>query len=174
MLTKDYISVGKITSTYGLKGEVKVAHSGGILACVNVPYVVYEDSKGTLQRLKIRKNKNRGSYSILSFVGLFSIEDVEKLVGKILYLHKSEFPKKEVGEFYIYELIGLHPFSNSQILSEYKVEKVMENPAHPILVFRGNGKEILVPFVSRFVGEVKLEENYIEMIDWEQWFLNEV
>lgn len=173
-MTKDYISVGKITSTYGLKGEVKVSHSGGILAYMNVSHVVYEDSHGILKKLKIHKNKNRGSYSILSFVGLPSINDVEKLVGKILYLHKSDFPKKEAEEFYVYELIGLHPFSNSQILSDYVVEKVIENPAHPILVFRGNGKEILVPFVSRFVGEVKLEDNYIEMIDWEHWFLDEI
>ncbi len=173
-MTENYISIGKIISTHGLKGEVKVAHSGGLLSYVNVSSVVYEDSHGFIKKLKIHKNKNQGSFSIVSFVGFTRLEDVENLVGKNLYLHKSKFPKKEIGEYYVYELIGLHPRFNSQILSEYKVQKVMENPAHPILIFQGNGKEILVPFVSRFVGEVNLEKQYIEMIDWEDWFLDEI
>lgn len=174
MLTDDYISVGKVLSTHGLKGEIKVAHSGGILSYGNVFHVVYENPNGALIKLKIQKNKNFGSYSILSFEGINRIEQVEGLVGQVLYLHKNEFPKKEENEFFIYELIGLSPRSNLQIQREFKLEKVLENPAHPILVFRSEDKEILVPFISQFVGEINLTEKYIEMFNWEDWFLDEV
>lgn len=153
---------------------MKVAHSGGILSQEKVNRVsLFIDSSEPLN-LQIQSQEDKGSYSILCFKDHPSISDVEKYVGQIVYLHKESFPKKDLGEFFIFELVGLVPRSSGSLLKEFKVLKVIENPAHPILCFSNGTQEILVPFVNRFVGDVNIQEGWIEVLDWEDWFIDSV
>ncbi|MBL0265892.1 MAG: hypothetical protein IPQ05_19015 [Leptospiraceae bacterium] len=85
----DYISIGKITSTFGLKGFLKVASSGDILPSLKANSTLYLSSESSFtpcRLLEIRKVKNQ---YVLSIEGCKSIEEAEKLIGSILY-----FPKK--------------------------------------------------------------------------------
>lgn len=169
MLTKDYISIGKILSTFGLKGGLKIAHSGGILSQANLESVTIFLNPTTPINVKIQKQENKPTYSILWFENHTSISDVEKYLGLKLYLHKNDFPQKQEGEFFIFELLGLIPKYQGNLQTEFHLQKVIENPAHPILSFSNGSQEILIPFINRFVGEVNIQETWIEIFDWEDW-----
>jgi ribosomal 30S subunit maturation factor RimM len=72
-LINDYISIGKITSTFGLKGLLKVVSSGDILSSLKPNSEVFLQTNGDFKSYKllaIRKNKN---VYILSIDGFDSI-----------------------------------------------------------------------------------------------------
>jgi 16S rRNA processing protein RimM len=169
-LTDDFISIGRITSTFGLKGFLKVASSGDILSSleVNSPIYLSPDSVAkTYKLLEIRRDKNQ---FIISLEGFRSIEESTSLIGKILY-----FPKQESegllgeNEYFIHQLVGLYPYSGDSVYTDFTLREIIENPAHPILLFSDNVTEILVPYINQFVGKVDLKNAKIEILNWEDW-----
>jgi 16S rRNA processing protein RimM len=171
-LIDDYISIGKITSTFGLKGLLKVASSGDILSSLKTNSIIYLSRKKELAPYKLLELRgDRNSY-IISLEGFDSIEKSESLIGELIY-----FPKKqtesflEPDEYFIHQLIGMHPCFNNHIFSEFKLIEVLENPVHPILLFSNGETEILIPYINQFVGKVDLENSKIEILNWEDWVL---
>jgi 16S rRNA processing protein RimM len=148
---------------------VKVAHSGGILSQEKLDSaIIFINNSPKI--LKIESCENKGSFSILRFQEHPTIQEVENYVGLLLYLEKEKFPRNSSEEFFVFELIGLQPRSRGVLQDSFSIQRVIENPAHPLLVFTDGQKEILVPYVNRFVGEVNLKEKWVEVHDWEDWF----
>lgn len=111
-------------------------------------------------------------YALILFEKYDSIEKAEKLIGKTVYLHKSQFPQSEPGEFYVYQLLGLRPQEKGKFIEGYEVVSTMENPAHTILVFSDGKKEVLIPFIEKYVGEVSQSERMIEVKDWQDFLID--
>lgn len=171
-MTDDFISIGKITSTFGLKGFLKVASSGDILFSLKPNSLVYLPIKDKLNPYKILKLRKEKNLCILSLEGFNSIEDSEGLIGKILYYPKKDTQTLlEPDEYFTHQLIGLNPYKANQVYSDYKLQEVLENPVHPILLFSDGMTEVLVPYINKFVGKVDLENNRIEILNWEDWIL---
>lgn len=171
-MTDDFISIGKITSTFGLKGFLKVASSGDILFSLRPNSQVYlsiHDKLTSRKILKLRKEKN---LCILSLEDIDSIEEAEGLIGKILYYPKKDTESLlEPDEYFTHQLIGLNPYNKKNVHSDFKILEVLENPVHPILLFSNGATEILVPYINQFVGKVDLENKRIEILNWEDWIL---
>jgi len=172
-IRSDFVSVGKVFATFGLKGHLKVESSGDILENLPIPIEVKVGERhalSSLSSLKILSLKKSKNYYILLFDKIDSIEKAEKLKSQILYLEKSKVPAVSgKDEFYIFQLIGLRPFSEKFKLDKFSLVEVMENPAHPILIFSDGEMEVLVPFLDRFVKKIDLENSTVEIPDWENW-----
>lgn len=169
-MINDFISIGKVTSTFGLKGQLKVASSGDILSSLKLNSSIYlSNQKETkpYKILSIRKDKNQ---YILSLEGFSSVEDSEKLIGKILYYPKKDSEQLlEKDEYYVHQLIGLSPYFGNEVFTDYTLREVIENPAHPILLFSNQDIEILIPYINKFVGKVDLKNSKIEILNWQDW-----
>ncbi len=169
-MTDDFISIGKITSTFGLKGFLKVASSGDILSSLEINSLIYLSSDPrakSYKLLEIRKDKNQ---FIIALEGFKSIEESEKLIGRILYFPKLQSEKLlEPNEYFTHQLIGLKPYNGNIIYSEFTLLEIIENPAHPILLFSDQTTEILIPYINQFVGQVDLKNSKIEILNWEDW-----
>ena len=72
-------------------------------------------------------------------------------------------PPPEANEFYWSDLIGLTAV-NREGVELGKVDSLMESGAHDLLVIKGK-REVLIPFVERFVGKVDVAAGRIE-VDW--------
>lgn len=167
------VSIGRISSCFGLKGQLKVESSGDILNNLPIPILVFIGDKQKTPdclQLKINSLKKNKNQFIISFENIDSIEKAENLKSKIIYLEKSSIPVlNEQDEFYIYQLIGLSPINEKIDLNSFKLIEVMDNPAHPILVFTDGTNEVLIPFINRFVKTIDLKKSTIEIPDWENW-----
>ena len=42
------------------------------------------------------------------------------------------------------------------------IREVIENPAHPILLFSNQDIEILIPYINKFVGKVDLKNSKLK------------
>ncbi|MBE7411317.1 MAG: ribosome maturation factor RimM [Leptospiraceae bacterium] len=169
----EFISIGRISGVFGLKGHLKVESSGDILEYLQLPYnlkIGEKDNFSSLHSytlLNLRKNKN--SY-ILLLDPIHSIEIAEKMKSKILYIEKSKVtPLNNKDEFYIFQLLGLKPVSEGYDLFHFQIREVLDNPAHPILIFTDGKIEVLIPFLDRFVKNINIENSTIEIVNWGDW-----
>lgn len=162
-----FLSIGKIVSTFGLKGDLKINPSGDALQNIKKKHLLHLNEETFFEIVKIQKHKN---IFLTQFKDIDSIEKAEKLIGSEIFISKEEailFLKK--NEFYQFQILGFHPISKEKILTEYKLDSILDNPAHPILTFKNLETEILIPFLNQFIGKIDLEKQTIEVLNWDDW-----
>lgn len=163
-----FLSIGKIVSTFGLKGLLKLNPSGDVLSNLKKNNKVYFSNKQFLEIENLTKHKN---IFLASFKEIDSIEKAEKFIGKEIYIPNEQaisFLKK--NEYYQFQLISFKPSYKKEILEDFSLVEIIDNPAHPILLFKNSETEILIPYINQFVGKVDLENKTIEIHNWEDWF----
>ena len=169
----EYLIVGTITKTIGLRGEVKVYPSTHFrdsrFKSGNHLFVSKPNSEEK-RELIIKSHRKNGEFDNLIFEEISSIEEAEKIVHyDLLVIKDPSFLKK--GYYYYSDLVGLNVyFDNGDYIG--KIKKVEEyNSYATFRVSRENNKDVLIPFVKAFVKSVSLEENkvivnYIEGLLW--------
>ena len=158
----DFLTVGTIVRTIGLKGEVKVypsTHFRDSRFSKGSHVFLLDENQNIVEDLLIVKHAKNGDCDNLIFEGFDSIEKVEKFV------HKDLFVKKEVsflknGEYFYSDLEGMDVyFDNGSLIG--KVIKVEEFTSYATLRIKHSPKDVLVPFVKAFIESVSLEEKKI-------------
>jgi 16S rRNA processing protein RimM len=103
---------------------------------------------------------------------LESRESAEALKGAAVYIPRRLFPKLDENEFYWVDLIGMKVI-NQRNEELGIVHGLLDNGVHQVLRVQPpeeentqKRREILVPFVSKFVGEINQKEGTIA-VDWE-------
>jgi len=113
------ILIGKITSVFGIKGEIKIlSHCQHPADIENYPLF---DKNDNVVKLKIiNKNKNsiissgsNGVVLIAKIAGLDDRNEAEKLRGTDLFTNRDDFKKPSADEFYQVDLIGLNVIDES-------------------------------------------------------------
>lgn len=164
----DFLTVGTIVRTVGLKGEVKVypsTHFRDSRFSKGSHVFLLDENKNIIEDLLIVKHAKNGDCDNLVFEGFDTIEKVEKFVHQDLFVKKDiSFLKK--GEFFYSDLVGMEVyFDNCSLIG--KVEKIEEYTSYSTLRIKHSPKDVLIPFVKAFIKSVSLEEkkivvNYIE------------
>lgn len=158
----DFLTVGTIVRTIGLKGEVKVypsTHFRDSRFSKGSHVFLLDENHNIVEDLLIVKHAKNGDCDNLIFEGFDSIEKVEKFV------HKDLFVKKDVsflknGEYFYSDLEGMDAyFDNGSLIG--KVIKVEEFTSYATLRIKHSPKDVLVPFVKAFIESVSLEEKKI-------------
>lgn len=157
-----YVAVGRILSTHGLKGEVSFRYYNKeererFKSYKN--FFIFE-AEGPIQ-LKARSIREKKDLFIIKFEGIEKIEEVERFVGKELFVSELELPPLEPGEFYLYELEGLFVYNEKDELIG-KVEGVLEKKGVPVLVVSGK-REIYVPLVEDFIISIEIEKKSMKI-----------
>ena len=82
----DMLQVGAITSTHGLRGEVKVFPTTDDPRRYDYLKEVWLDTGKELLQMEVQSVKYFKQFVIVKFKGLDRIEDVERYVKKSLYV----------------------------------------------------------------------------------------
>ena len=155
--------------THGLQGGLKVVADRGILSSFPSNLLIQFAPSKTEPEYKIISTSKQKTF-VIKIEEIKSVEQAELFVGKNIYIEKSKIPSPDEGEIYEFQLIGLTPREKEKLFSDFKVISVVESPAHPLLEFSDGVQTILIPYINRFIGEVDLNKNEIEVIDWQDWF----
>ena len=168
----EYLTVGTIVRTVGLKGEVKIypsTHFRDSRFSKGSHVLLLNENKEIVEDLLIVKHSKNGECDNVIFDGYDSIEKAEKLLKKDLYVVKDQsFLKK--GEFFFSDLekMGVY-FDNGTFIG--KVKKVEEYNKYATLRVEHSPKDVLIPYVDAFIVSTSLEEKkivvkYIEGLLW--------
>lgn len=152
---KQYLEVGLLNNTHGVKGEMKLT-----LWCDGVDYVqqfktLYLDESGErpLTVLSVRPQKNG---AIIRFAEVDSIEKAEAIKGQIVYGSRSDATLPE-GRKYIQDLIGCYVVDIDTKEEYGKVVDVQNHGSCDIYEIESWGKHRLIPAIPDIVKEVNLE-----------------
>ena len=107
----DYIRVGVITSTHGIKGEVKVYPTTDDINRFEYLDRVYLDLGKEYKPLRIEQVRYYKQLIILKFKDINDINDIEKYKGKDLLIPKDEAIKLNEDEYFIFDLIDSEVYS---------------------------------------------------------------
>lgn len=158
---EDLLQVGVITTTHGVRGEVKVFPTTDDSARFKeLKKVLLDTGKGTLE-LEIAGVKFFKNLVILKFKGIDDINEVEKYKKCGLYVAREDAVALDENEYFITDLIGLKVWSDEdEELGE--LTDVLQTGANDVYVVRQeDGEELLLPAIKECVKEVDLKDGKI-------------
>lgn len=158
---EDLLQVGVITTTHGVRGEVKVFPTTDDSARFKeLKKVLLDTGKGTLE-LEITGVKFFKNLVILKFKGIDDINEVEKYKKCGLYVAREDAVALDENEYFIADLIGLKVWSDEgEELGE--LTDVLQTGANDVYVVRQeDGEELLLPAIKECVKEVDLKDGKI-------------
>lgn len=161
-----YVKVGKIGSTYGIQGWLKIQSYTEFGASI-LDYSPWYLSGGPHERslINIEEGRIHGNGIIAKFAGINTPEDARLLTGKIIEVDRSQLPPLPKNEFYWSDLEGLTVLNkNGDILG--KVIYLMATGSNDVLVIKGD-KEHAIPYLpGSVILSVDLDKQEIR-VDWE-------
>lgn len=152
----DLLKVGVITSTHGIRGEVKVfPTTDDPKRFLDLEEIILDTGKEkktlSVQYVKFFKNM-----VILKFKEFDNINDVERYRQKDLYVTREQAVPLEENEYFIADLIGLKAVSDEgEELGE--IADVLQTAANDIYVIKKKGtSDLLVPAIRECVLSVDI------------------
>ena len=160
---EDLLQVGVITTTHGVRGEVKVFPTTDDPARFKKLKNVVLDTGKELVDLEVAGVKFFKNMVIVKFKGIDNINDVEKYRKKSLYVTRENAVKLKKNEYFIADLIGLQAESDEgEDLGE--LSDVLQTGANDVYVLSKEGTDdILLPAIKECVKEVDLENGKINI-----------
>ena len=154
---EDLLQVGVITTTHGVRGEVKVfPTTDDANRFKKLKEVILDTGKEQLP-LEIAQVKFFKNLVILKFKGIDNINDIEKYKGKILYVTREHAVKLKKDEYFIADLIGMRAVTEEgEELGTIK--DVLQTGANDVYIIKKDGEdELLVPAIKDCVKNVDIE-----------------
>ncbi len=159
----DLLQVGVITSTHGVRGEVKVFPTTDDPARFKkLKQVILDDGKQQID-LEIASVKFFKNMVILKFKGIDNINDVEKYRRATLLVTRENAVPLAEHEYFIADLIGLSAVSDEgEELGT--ITDVLQTGANDVYVVTTPQKEeILVPAIKECILAVDLDERRMQI-----------
>lgn len=156
---EDLLKVGVITTTHGVRGEVKVfPTTDEAERFLELDYVLLDTGR-ELRRLEIQNVKFFKNLAILKFKGIDNINDIEMYKGRDLWIPREEGQELAEGEYYVADLIGMQVvLEDGTVFGTLK--DVMETGANDVYVINTKDKgEVLLPAIRECILDVNVEEN---------------
>jgi 16S rRNA processing protein RimM len=150
------LQVGVITSTHGVRGEVKVfPTTDDVRRFKKLKNVLLDTGKETLC-LEIQGVKFFKQFVILKFREFDNINDIEKYKGKSLYVTREDAVKLGKDEYFIADLIGMQVTTDEG--ERGRLTDVLETGANEVYVvdFDKYGS-VMIPAIHDCILEVDVE-----------------
>ena len=160
----DYLRVGVISNTHGIRGEVKVFPTTDDVNRFKKLKQVFVDTKKEYVELQPTSCKFFKNMVILKFKGIDSINDVEKYKGMDLLVSREHAVPLEEGEYFIADLINLKVIDEDE--NEIGIlDDVMQTGANDVYIIhlKDSGKEVLLPVIDECVLDVNIEEGFVKV-----------
>jgi len=152
----EFIAVGKILASRGIKGKLKVQVATDFLQRFAPHSTVYIDHQPvTIESTEWRKGK-----AIIKLNTIDSIEDAQRLRGKLIEIHRSQTYPLPEGQYYHFQLIGLEVWTTQGELVG-NITEILTAESNDNYVVRGAKGEFLIPAIDDVVKSVDLDKGQI-------------
>ena len=151
---EELLRVGVVTTTHGVRGEVKVFPTTDDPTRFEELDEVILDNGKVQQILHITGVKYFKNQVILKFKGLDNLNDVENFRQSELYIHREDAVPCEEDENYIADLLDMEGTVLGTLVQVY------ETGANDVYIVKNEtGKEYMIPAIKDCILDVDLEAN---------------
>ena len=164
---REWLVVGIITSSHGIKGEVKVKSLSDFserFTKAGKRWLQIDKEEPTLHNLISGYKKPGKDLFIISLDKIKDRDSAERLKNYKLLVKSSHIPKLKQEEFHLNQLLNLQV----KIQEEDKIKTIGEvidllNEKNNLLEIKiyENNKKILIPFVKEIIPIINLKNNFI-------------
>ena len=164
-MKQQYLQTGKIVSTHGVRGDLKVqswCDSPEVLCDFDTLYLD-EKTPVTVEKAQVHKN-----VVLMHIKGIDTVEAAEAMRNKVLYLDREDVELPEDLVF-IQDILGFKVFDLRVDRVIGRIRDVLtSNPAHDMYEIAGeDGRLIYIPAIKPFLKEIDMEAGviYVESIE---------
>ena len=155
---EQFLQVGVISSTHGLRGEVKVFPTTDDAARFQTLKNVVLDTGREKLDLEIQSVRFFNQFVIVKFKGIDNINDIEKYKGKSLFVTRENAVELEEDEYYIGDLIGMEVYTDDSEERFGVLKDVMETGANEVYIITSeNHGELLLPSIHECILDIDVE-----------------
>lgn len=149
----DYIYIGKIVSTHGIKGEVKIIsdffEKDKIFKKGFKLYITPLYHEEVINTYRVHKN-----YDMVTFNRYNDINEILKYIGMGVYIKRSDLALKE-DEYLLSDLIGYAVYDNNKLLGKVSGINFNNNVLLKI------DDIFYIPFIDEFIEKVDVKTKKI-------------
>lgn len=160
----EYIFIGKIVNTHGIKGELRIISDFDFKdKAFKIGNKIYigndKDSK------VIKSYRRHKHYDMITLDGYNDINQVLSFINEKVYVVKKDL-ELDKDEYLDSSLIGLDIYNNDIFLGEI-IEIFSPSPNRKVIRFSNGGKNFLVPYVKNFVKKIDLSNKKVILYSME-------
>jgi len=161
-MEKKLIECGKIVSTQGIRGEVRIqpwCDSPDFLCNFKAFF-----ARGGEMRLEVQSVRVNKNVVVAKFKGIDTVEEAQALRNHVIYIERKSL-KLEKGTYLVRDLIGLNVV-DAQTKKVYGVlSDVTATGARDVYHIKTpEGKELLFPAVPEVIIKTDIEGGFMEII----------
>ncbi len=158
----EFITVGPIVNTHGIRGEVKLLPQGVDAELLRGCKTLYVDG----QPHKVEASRVHKGCLLVKLAGVDDMDTGLTFKNKTVSIRRKDV-KIPKGVFFDQELIGLTARDAATGEDLGAVEEVLDYPAHKVYVVRGGRDEFMIPAVPAFVKSIDMAAGVMEIHVWE-------
>lgn len=160
-MKRRYLETGKIVTTHGVRGEVKVmpwCDSPDFLTALNTLYLDEGRRSIEVERARVQKNM-----VLLKFRGIDTMEDAIAIRGQVLYLDREDIELEEDACF-VQDLLGVQ-VTDADTGREYgRITQVFETGANDVYELTDDvGIKRLIPAIDEVLIESDLDASRMKI-----------
>lgn len=156
-MKQQYLQTGKIVSTHGVRGELKLLPWADGPEFLLQFHTLYLDGQPyTVEQSRVQK-----TCVLVKLAGVDTVEQAQTLRDKVVSIDRAD-AKLPAGAVFIADLLGLPVYDGEQLIG--KLAEVYPTPANDVYVVKGeDGAEHLIPSVPDFILERNVDEGFIRV-----------
>lgn len=157
----NYLEIGQIVNTFGIKGMVKVKPFTDNIERFNNLEKIYIKNKSGQTEYKIQEVKYHKNMVLIKFEGIENPEQADLLRNSYLIVDRETEEPLEPGRYYIVDMIGLDVFTDD---NEYlgKLEDIYNTGSNDIYVVKNElGKQVLLPAIEDVIKNIDMDNKKV-------------
>lgn len=155
---EQFLRAGVISSTHGIRGEVKIFPTTDDAARFKEIKKVFLDTGKDKVELEIQNVRFFKQFVIVKFKGIDNINEIEKYRGCSLLILRQDAVKLDKDEYYIGDLIGMDVYTETGHFGVLR--DVMETGANEVYIIDSDCLgEVLIPAIRQCILDVDVEKN---------------
>ena len=162
--TEDLVNIGKIGSSVGLGGEVRVtlyAEDSDNLKEGKVLLLKHADRTLEAKCTGVRRQKDR---PVIRLEGIDDRNAADTIRGMEIFIHENQLEELPPGEHYVRDIVGYKVIDLASGSEIGLLRDVIQNTAQSILdVESAEGRQILIPAVDAFLKNIDDDNGVIEV-----------
>lgn len=162
MHDKEYLVVGKILSSWGIKGQIKVeplTDDPKRFTKLKEVFIEFADETVSYRVLSVLFINQY--FPVLKLEGINSVEEANKLRRCYIKIYRKDAVKLPKNRYFICDIIGLCVF-DEQGGSIGTIVDVFQTGANDVYVIKNKDKtEILIPAIKEVIKEIDIKNGYM-------------
>jgi len=154
---EEYLELGQIVNSYGIKGFLKVVPYTDDNTRFNDLETIYIEKNNKLQEYVIEEVKYSKNLVLLKLKGIDTIEQAEKFKNCYLKINRKDAIELEEDTYFLVDLIGIEVFTEGGEKLGNIVDIFPTGSNDVYVVKNEDGKQVLLPAIKDVIISVDIE-----------------